>query len=89
MPYSLVVNISQQFFGATFGVSLLLARTLKLCGTFLLRGLAPACKANEVRLTSLLEPAGRRILWSYATAEAPLKYSAPAILFPNVSSGLP
>ena len=30
---------------------------------------------------------GQRILWSYASAEAPLKYSAPAILFPNVSSG--
>jgi hypothetical protein len=30
---------------------------------------------------------GQRILWSYATAEAPLKYSAPTILFPNMSSG--
>jgi hypothetical protein len=30
---------------------------------------------------------GQRILWSYATADAPLDYSAATILFPNVSSG--
>ena len=29
---------------------------------------------------------GQRVLWSYASVDAPLNYSAPTILFPNVSS---
>lgn len=28
---------------------------------------------------------GQRVLWSWATADAPLNYSKPAVLFPNVS----
>ena len=32
---------------------------------------------------------GQRVLWAYATESEPLAYSAPAVLFPNVSSGAP
>jgi len=32
---------------------------------------------------------GQRVLWSWATEAAPLKYSAPAVLFPNMSTGEP
>ena len=32
---------------------------------------------------------GQRVLWRWATEAAPLKYSAPAVLFPNMSTGEP
>ena len=45
-------------------------------------GVCPACGHPSSEDTP-----GQRILWSYATADAPLNYSAAAILFPNVSTG--
>ena len=32
---------------------------------------------------------GQRVLWSYASADDPLAYSTPEVLFPNVSNGEP
>jgi hypothetical protein len=30
---------------------------------------------------------GQRVLWAWASERAPLQYSAPAVLFPNISNG--